>query len=293
MSNKEHVLKNEKLRWVNTGWQWVLTILLIMSSVLCVYAETLAIPRIVESKKFPVYTNQGVAVGKKYFYAISNTSIQQCDKSTGRVLKKWQADTAKKEFAHFKHLNSGTVVGDKLYCAHSRYGIDPNDCSVEIWNIAAGALEHERTIPLPRIYGSLTWIDIDQKGDWWMCYAVYGKNKNRQTKLLKYRYEAGKFIMQQAFSFPDEVVSQWGRMSCSGGSWGPDGILYTTGHDHPSVYLLQVENGAKEMDFLGEVKGLEIEGQAISWERGSEEIRLWGVVKNKHVSAHLMSSVKH
>ena len=62
-------------------------------------------------------------------------------------------------YAHFKHLNSGTVVDGKLYCAHSRFGVDPNNCTVEIWNVAEKALAHERTIRMPRKYGSLTWID--------------------------------------------------------------------------------------------------------------------------------------
>lgn len=245
-----------------------------------------------EVKTFPVLASQGVAVGQDYFYAISNISVQKCDKSTGRVVQKWKANTSLKEFAHFKHLNSGTVVGDKLYCAHSRYGLDPNDCSVEIWDIAGKEIKHEKSIKMPRIHGSLTWIDKDKNGDWWMCYAVYGKSKNQQTQLIKYHYAGGEFTLRSQYFFPDRVVGYWGRMSCSGGSWGADGNLYTTGHDHASVYVLEVVEGAEKIRFLREEKGVAIKGQAIAWDRFSEQSILWGIVRNKYVSLNLIAHSK-
>ena len=94
--------------------------------------------------------------------------------------------------------------------------------------------------------------------------------------------------MEEEFFFPDEVVSQWGRMSCSGGSWGPNGVLYTTGHDNAISYLLKIDEKAKKMRFLGEMRNIEIEGQAIAWDRTSRENWFWGIVKNKHIAAHLI-----
>ncbi|PQJ29744.1 hypothetical protein [Rubritalea profundi] len=243
-----------------------------------------------EVKIFPIIASQGVAVGKDHFYAISNTSVQMCDKSSGRVLRKWKADTSQEEFSHFKHLNSGTVVGDKLYCAHSRYGVDANNCSVEIWDLAGGEMAHEKSIKMPRDHGSLTWVDKDSNGDWWMCYGVYGKIKNRQTQLLQYQYVDGEFTQKAHYFFPHSVVEHWGRMSCSGGSWEADGKLYITGHDHASVYVLQMVEG--ELRFLREEKGLAIKGQAIAWDRFSEHPTLWGIVRNKHVSRTLMAHQK-
>jgi len=191
-------------------------------------------------RRVTIQTKQGVAVDEKYFYAISNTIIIKCDKETGKVIATWQANKKGKAYEHFFHLNSGTVVEGRLYCAHSRYGIDPNDCTVEIWNVENQGLTHEGTIRMPRNHGSLTWIDRHVDHSWWMCYAVYGKNKNKHTKLVKYQYRDKNFIEVKSWFFPEEVVANWGDMSCSGGSWGPDGYLYTTGHDHSRAYVLEV-----------------------------------------------------
>ena len=268
----------------------VLWCVLIVSMSIRVGAESAEETDNREVKIFPIIASQGVAVGKDHFYAISNTSVQMCDKSNGRVLQKWKADTSQEEFSHFKHLNSGTVVGDKLYCAHSRYGVDANDCSVEIWDLAGNEMKHEKSIKMPRDHGSLTWVDMDSNGDWWMCYAVYGKIKNRQTQLVQYQYVDGDFTQKAHYFFPHSVVEHWGRMSCSGGSWGADGKLYLTGHDHASVYVLQVVEG--ELRFLREEKGLAIKGQAIAWDRSSEQPTLWGIIRNKHVSRTLMAHQK-
>ncbi len=126
-------------------------------------------------KRIPCDANQGVAVDQKFYYAISNIKITKYDKATDEVISTWEANLENKRYKHFKHMNSGTVVGETLYCAHSRYGIDPNDNSVEIWNVKNELLEHEKTIRMPRKHGSLTWIDRHTDGSWWMCYAVYGK----------------------------------------------------------------------------------------------------------------------
>lgn len=234
-------------------------------------------------KTFLVKASQGVAVGEKHFYAISNTKITTHDKKSGKLLAEWDADRKKDSTSHFKHLNSGTVINGKLYCAHSRFPLDPNASSVEIFDISGEKPEHESTIRLPRKHGSLTWIDRKADGSWWMCFAVYGKPANRKTKLVKYGFENGNFTEQGGWFFPEETVSKWGTMSCSGGSWGPDGHLYVTGHDNAEVHVLE----------FGEAKGLRhlrtepvpgIFGQAIAWDRSSEKPTLWGIVKNKHVS---------
>ena len=167
-----------------------------------------------------------MAVDKKWFYAISNTKISKCDKLTGKVVTEWVADRKKKTEAHFKHLNSGTVVGKKLYCAHSRFPLARNDCTVEIFDIGGNALNHEKTIRIPGKHGSLTWIDQSSDGSWWMCYAVYGKDSNKKTKLVKYRYEDGTFIEGRSWFFPEAVVPNWGTMSSSGGSWGRESVYH-------------------------------------------------------------------
>ena len=235
-------------------------------------------------KKIPVKASQGVAVDEKYFYAISNTRITKHDKLTHEKLATWQAKGEK--YKHFKHLNSGTVIEGKLYCAHSRFSVDPNDCSVEIWNVQGKGLEYEATIAMPRKHGSLTWIDRSSDGFWWMCYAVYGVN-NHKTKLVKYRFVNNEFIEIDTWFFPAEVVEKWGLMSCSGGSWGADRYLYTTGHDHAKAYVLEFDQNNK-LTYVRTVDKLGFYGQAIAWDRASKKPILWGIVKNKYISLTLI-----
>jgi len=239
-------------------------------------------------KTFPVKASQGVAVDGTYFYAISNTKITKHDKETGAQITAWEANPKHAAQTHFKHMNSGTVIDGKLYAAHSRFPIAPNENTFEIFDVDGENLKHETTIPMPGDHGSLTWID--RKNDsWWVCYAVYGKPENRKTKLVKYRFENGKFIEQQTWLFPQETVAKWGTMSCSGGSWGPNGKLYITGHDNAEVHVLEIDSTSTLLHLRTQpVPG--IFGQAIAWDRSAETPTLWGIVKNKHVSLTLFAT---
>jgi len=228
-------------------------------------------------KRLTIKTTQGIAVDEKYFYAISNTIIIKCDKETGRVIATWQADRKEKAYEHFS--------------AHSRFSVDPNYCTVEIWNVENEALKHEETIRMPRKHGSLTWIDRHSDNSWWMCYAVYGKERNRNTKLVKYQYRDKKFIEVKSWFFPEEVVANWEDMSCSGGSWGRDGYLYTTGHDHSRAYVLEVDKNNKLRHVRIE-KDVGFFGQGIAWDRFSKKPVLWGIDKNKDISLTLIPGKK-
>ena len=256
-----------------------------------------------QPKIFPIKVTQGVAVDEAFFYALSNTSIDKCDKQTGQVIATWKADKKIATQKHFKHLNSGMVIEDKLYAAHSRFPIAPNDCSVEVFDVTGEKLEHVQSIRMPSKHGSLTWVDRRDDDSWWMCYAVYGKANNQQTKLIKYRYDGADFSEVESYFFPAEVVAKWGSMSCSGGSWGPDGLLYTTGHDHAQAYVLEVDKEASteadtDLDNRGGLKYLRTEkdtgfyGQGIAWDRFVKAPLLWGIVKNKKVSVTKIAEIK-
>jgi outer membrane protein assembly factor BamB len=235
------------------------------------------------SKTFPVKASQGVAVDANHFYAISNTKITKHDKTTSAQIATWEANPKDPAQAHFKHMNSATVIDGKLYAAHSRFPIAPNENTVEIFSLDEKNPTHQSTIRMPGEHGSLTWIDRKNDGSWWMCFAVYGKPDNKKTKLVKYRFEYGTFTEQQTWIFPEETVAKWGTMSCSGGSWGDDGKLYVTGHDHAEVHVLEIDsNQALRHIRTQSVTG--ICGQAIAWDRSVEKPSLWGIVKNKHVS---------
>ena len=42
----------------------------------------------------------------------------------------------------------------------------------------------------------------------------------------------------QSWTLPKEVLDRFDEMSNSGGSWGPDGFLYLSGHDPAEVYKM-------------------------------------------------------
>ena len=234
-------------------------------------------------KRIPTKANQGVAVDKNYYYAISNTKITKHNKTTNELVATWNADTNNPIFAHFKHMNSGTVIDGELFVAHSRYNIDPNDNTIEIFKLQNKLLKHKKTIPMPRKYGSLTWIDKHSDGSWWMCYAVYGEGVNMNTKLVKYQYKNKEFVEDCSWTFPNEVVENWGDMSCSGGSWGADGYLYTSGHDHEKAFVLKIDEDDK-LKYLRTENNVGFYGQAIAWDRFSKEPTLWGIVKRKFIT---------
>lgn len=240
------------------------------------------------AKTFPVKASQGVAVDGKHFYAISNTKITKHDKQTGALITTWEANKNDPAQAHFTHMNSATVIDGKLYAAHSRFPIAPNENTVEIFDVNEKNPTHLSTIRMPGDHGSLTWIDRKIDGSWWMCFAVYGKPENKKTKLVKYGYENGKFTEQQSWVFPEETVAKWGTMSCSGGSWGADGYLYVTGHDNAEVHVLEI-NSQNSLRHIRTQPVPGISGQAIAWDRSNDKPTLWGIVKNKHVSLTLLA----
>jgi len=55
-------------------------------------------------------------------------------------------------------------------------------------------------------------------------------------------------------------------MSNSGGSWGPDGYLYCTGHDRSEVYAVKIPDKGSVLELV-ETVPLPILGQGIAWDR--------------------------
>jgi hypothetical protein len=231
--------------------------------------------------RWNVKVTQGVAVDARRFYAISDTEIVMHDKVTGAALSTWRPDRSLASDAHILHLNGATAAGESLYAAHSRYGVDANDCSVEIFATTGDSLRHVRTLPMPRTHGSLTWIDRRDDGSWWMGYAVYGKTLNRQSVIVRYRLEDGAFVEEGVWSFPDAVIAQWGSWSSSGGSWGPDGLLYTTGHDGYRAYVLAWGDAGPL--YARTITGVGFDGQGIAWDRSSDDALLWGIDRGRGV----------
>lgn len=204
---------------------------------------------------------QGVAVGAQYVFTINNTAIAKHDKATGELLARWEAP----EGSGVIHLNSGVVKDGRLYCAHSNYPEVPMRSSLEVFD--AATLEPVERIELGETNGSLTWMDWHE-GHWWGCFAHYSHRPpedktHRDTTLVRF---AGGWRAEQTWTFPGTVLERCAPYSLSGGSWGPDNVLYATGHDRPELYALRVPGGGGLLQ-LRDTIAAPMHGQAIAFDR--------------------------
>ena len=205
---------------------------------------------------------QAVAVDARFFYAIGNAEIGKYDKNTGQRVAAWQERAG----GPVAHLNSGIVVEQQLYAAHSNYPETPMVSSIEVFDTATMA--HLRSIPLPSGLGSATWVErIDD--DWWVTFAHYsgrGGEPGRgseHTRLV--RFDSA-WRQNGAWSFPSAVLRRWDGMSSSGGVWLRPGRLVTTGHHTPELYVLDLPASGTELQ-LAETIETASEGQGIAIDR--------------------------
>ncbi len=216
-----------------------------------------------EIRRFPApEARQGVAVDEHHFYAVTNRTIGKYDKQTGRLVKKWQDAPG----GPFIHLDSGVALDGKLYCAHSNYPAVPMTSSIEIFD--AETLTPVASHSFGIFTGSATWVDR-RDGCWWVAFANYDGNGGipgrgpSWTALMKFDAE---WRWLGGYTYPSEVVERFGSMSNSGGSWGEDGLLYITGHDHAEVYAMSIPDFGSEL-VLEKILPVTAEGQGIAWDR--------------------------
>jgi hypothetical protein len=76
-------------------------------------------------------------------------------------------------------------------------------------------------------------------------------------------------------------------MSNSGGSWGPDGYLYVTGHGGAKAHVLELDE-ALGLRYVRTETGVGFFGQGIAWDRSSKEPLLWGIIKGRGISVTLV-----
>jgi hypothetical protein len=214
----------------------------------------------VEIKQYPVKeAKQAVAVDKNNFYIINNSSIVKYKKSDGTLVGQW--DGAK---MGVRHLNSGVVIKDKLYCANSNFPTIPMVSSVEIINVKT--LQHAGNHSFGIApYGSLTWIDY-KKGKWWAGFAQYGgkdasegKNPSWTTIVRFNKY----WQQEEAWIFPGDIVKAFGTRSNSGGAWANDDLLYCTGHDAPELYVMKEPETGYTLQHISTIP-VPIQGQGIA-----------------------------
>ena len=220
--------------------------------------------------------NQGIGVDDKHFYAIDNRAIAKYDKKSGKLVKKWTGD----KDGPIIHLDSALVMNGRIYCAHSNYPQWPMTSSVEIWD--AETLEHVGSHSFGIDRGSLTWIDFHD-GHWWMTFANYdrpfGPNKTPYghkvaTQMVKMTTD---FRVVQAWVLPKAILDRFEEMSNSGGSWGPDGFLYLSGHDPAEIYKMRLPKAGSILELV-DVLPMNIRGQGIAWDRSERNV-IYGIIR--------------
>jgi hypothetical protein len=232
-----------------------------------------------EMNKFSfIEARQGVAVDQEHIYVIGTQIIGKYKKDTGELVARWEET----ENGSIIHLDSGVIIEGKLYCAHSNYPTVPMTSSIEIWD--AKTMTHIGSHSFGIQWGSCTWVDRFD-GFWWTAFAHYEKWKTVTGKGTEWTTVV-KFNDQwqplQAWVFPEEVVKRLRPMSNSGGSWGPDSLLYCTGHDRPEVYTFRLPESGSVLELV-ETIPINILGQGIAWDRSKTGF-IYGIrKKDRHV----------
>lgn len=234
---------------------------------LLVYADVTAQPFTTIRTFSAQEAHQAVAVDSNYFYAIASRAIGKYDKESGQPIQRWEAS----EDSPILHLDSGVIVKGKLYAAHSNYPRIPMASSVEVWDTET--MTHIKSHSFGIAWGSLTWIDRHD-GYWWGVFAHYdefekqtGKD-NRWTTLVKFN---DRWQRMEAWKFPKKLLDKFGTKSNSGGSWGPDGKLYISGHDRAELYIVELPRAGSVLKHLTTLP-IENKGQGIAWDRSEKHI---------------------
>lgn len=212
-----------------------------------------------ELRRFPAKeANQGVAVDSRHFYAIDNRTIGKYLKSTGEKVGAWVDEPE----GTIRHLNSGIVVGDKLIVAHSNFPKIPAESSVEIWDTATMTPIERRV--LDDAPGSLTWVFPEGDG-WLACFAHYRSNSDPSLSRVV-RFD-GDWNTLSSWSFPAALIDRFAGSSSSGGTMGPSGKLFVTGHDARELYVLSLPKSSEPPVLRWEATlAISAAGQAIAWD---------------------------
>lgn len=261
---------------------WTIVVALSLPGRVAVAQEAVPEPPTIASelvKEFAIpEANQGVGVDAGHFYAIDNHTIAKYDKVTGAKVDSWDGG----EDGPVKHLDSAVVVDGKLYAAHSNYPEWPMTSSVEVFD--AATLDHIDTHSFGIDRGSFTWLDFHE-GSWWGGFANYNRVFERSPVAYgnKYNTQVVRFgpdwQIAEAWILPDPVLEKFEDMSNSGGSWGPDGKLYLTGHDPAEAYVMELPEAGSVLKWIATVP-LKNTGQGIAWDRSTPDM-LYGIVRGE------------
>ncbi|WP_309083262.1 cycloisomerase [Chelativorans sp.] len=222
--------------------------------------------------------NQGIGVDAGHFYAIDNTVIAKYAKDTRQLVK-----SVNYEDRGAVHFDSAAVVDGRIYVAHSNYSTWPMTSSLEVFD--AATLDHVESYSFGIQLGSFTWVDRAPDGSWWGGFANYNRvfDKSPVAYGNKFNTQVVRFTPEweiaEQYVIPDAIVEKFDDMSNSGGSWGPDGKLYLTGHDPAEAYVMEAPEIGSTLKWLATVP-LDIRGQGIAWDRSQPDI-LYGIIRGK------------
>lgn len=219
---------------------------------------------------------QAVAVDNDFFYVINNRAISKYAKETGLFVATWND-----EEKILKHMNSGIVINNKLYCAHSNYPDCPMASSIEIFDTKT--LNHIGNHSLGIQYGSATWIDFYQKS-WWICYANYTgrggceSKDNSWTVLVQYDTNWRSIA---SWILPPELIERFNGRSNSGGCWSKDGKLYLTGHDAAELYVMSLPTRGFTLK-LEKIIPMEAQGQGFAFDQSiTDKTVIYGIKRSE------------
>ena len=221
----------------------------------------------------PRGANQGVAVDAHHFYGIGNYVVGKYDKITGARVAEWVGLRGGATI----HLNGGLIQDGQLVLAHSNFPQLPMASSLEYFDPVT--VQPVKSVSLGIRHGSLTWAE-KKDGFWWACFAHYNDQgtapgtDNRSTLFGKFDDQ---WNVLESWIFPVQVVTNWGKSSSSGGSWGDDGLLYTTGHDEKELYVLRLPKMGVALEYVTTIE-VPFEGQSWAWDRSDKRV-IYGIIR--------------
>lgn len=183
------------------------------------------------------HATQAAAADESFVYAVSNDLVVKYDRASGKELAR---STGKAQ-----HLNSAFLWKGKLYAAHSNFPRKPHQSDLRVLDPATMELTVHHTFADPP--GSLTWA-VRRGEHWWCHFAHYGKD-NAQSVLVRYD---DRWQEQRRWTYPPQLIAEWGTYSLSGGLWQDEHLL-TTGHDRRVMYRLRVPDAGKVVEVVDEV----------------------------------------
>lgn len=218
---------------------------------------------------------QGIAVDKKFFYIINNTSISKHCKKEGLQVAVWEDKDSL-----LKHMNAGVIIDNKLFCTHSNFPGTPMVSSIEIFD--PKTLEHIDSHSFGILNGSATWID-KHKGYWYVAfahYAGYGGLENRNNSWSKLVKFDSNFRQIESWIFPKELLIKFGKHSSSGGIIFPDGRILCTGHDNLEAYILEFPSKGSTLQLI-ETINIGSYGQGIAREKIGNSDLIYGLIRSE------------